>query len=282
MRPPAIVRFTQPSWRFTFLQHGVIKDDLSHVAEQQARSTCSSPAPSPSTTRSSATTRRTRSPPRRPSSPGCPGSTGSSSRASGSAPSSATSSSSRRPGATGSCRRSRSGRRGGRSCSRTSWRPTTQRNWLGAAEVARAGRGGGATRPHRRLPAAPQHPAGPGAAGPAAARAGAELRTTTTSRSCSRGPRCWSPTTPRSPSTPPTSTARRCTSSSTASACSTVGTSGGRGYFDYVRDGFGPVTTELDDAVQSHRPEPQGRPAADGGVPAAHRRHLPAAGRPVL
>ena len=29
MRPPAIVRFTQPSWRFTFLQHGVIKDDLS-------------------------------------------------------------------------------------------------------------------------------------------------------------------------------------------------------------------------------------------------------------
>ena len=30
-----------------------------------------------------------------------------------------------------------------------------------------------------------------------------------------------------------------------------------------------------------HRPEPQGRPAADGGVPAAHRRHLPAAGRPV-
>lgn len=29
MRPPAIVRFMQPSWRFTFLQHGVIKDDLS-------------------------------------------------------------------------------------------------------------------------------------------------------------------------------------------------------------------------------------------------------------
>ena len=29
MRPPAILRFTKPSWRFTFLQHGVIKDDLS-------------------------------------------------------------------------------------------------------------------------------------------------------------------------------------------------------------------------------------------------------------
>ena len=26
---------------------------------------------------------------------------------------------------------------------------------------------------------------------------------------------------------------------------------GRRGYFDYVRDGFGPVTTELDDAVQA-------------------------------
>jgi CDP-glycerol glycerophosphotransferase (TagB/SpsB family) len=29
MRPPAILRFMQPTWRFTFLQHGVIKDDLS-------------------------------------------------------------------------------------------------------------------------------------------------------------------------------------------------------------------------------------------------------------
>ena len=27
--PPDIVRFTEPRWRFTFLQHGVIKDDLS-------------------------------------------------------------------------------------------------------------------------------------------------------------------------------------------------------------------------------------------------------------
>lgn len=29
MRPPEIVEFTRPTWRFTFLQHGVIKDDLS-------------------------------------------------------------------------------------------------------------------------------------------------------------------------------------------------------------------------------------------------------------
>jgi hypothetical protein len=29
MRPPAILAFATPSWRFTFLQHGVIKDDLS-------------------------------------------------------------------------------------------------------------------------------------------------------------------------------------------------------------------------------------------------------------
>ncbi|MDT0275019.1 bifunctional glycosyltransferase/CDP-glycerol:glycerophosphate glycerophosphotransferase [Blastococcus goldschmidtiae] len=29
LRPPAILRFMQPAWRFTFLQHGVIKDDLS-------------------------------------------------------------------------------------------------------------------------------------------------------------------------------------------------------------------------------------------------------------
>jgi glycosyltransferase involved in cell wall biosynthesis len=29
MRPPAILSFTKPTWRFTFLQHGVIKDDLS-------------------------------------------------------------------------------------------------------------------------------------------------------------------------------------------------------------------------------------------------------------
>ncbi|HET9872151.1 MAG TPA: CDP-glycerol glycerophosphotransferase family protein [Propionibacteriaceae bacterium] len=29
MRPPAILSFTEPTWRFTFLQHGVIKDDLS-------------------------------------------------------------------------------------------------------------------------------------------------------------------------------------------------------------------------------------------------------------
>ena len=30
MRPPAILRFMEPSWRFTFLQHGVIKDDLAN------------------------------------------------------------------------------------------------------------------------------------------------------------------------------------------------------------------------------------------------------------
>lgn len=29
MEPPAILEFTHPSWRFTFLEHGVIKDDLS-------------------------------------------------------------------------------------------------------------------------------------------------------------------------------------------------------------------------------------------------------------
>lgn len=29
MAPPAIVRLAEPSWQFTFLQHGVIKDDLS-------------------------------------------------------------------------------------------------------------------------------------------------------------------------------------------------------------------------------------------------------------
>jgi hypothetical protein len=29
MNPPRIVSFTEPQWRFTFLQHGVIKDDLS-------------------------------------------------------------------------------------------------------------------------------------------------------------------------------------------------------------------------------------------------------------
>lgn len=29
MSPPAILAFTKPGWRFTFLQHGVIKDDLS-------------------------------------------------------------------------------------------------------------------------------------------------------------------------------------------------------------------------------------------------------------
>ena len=29
VRPPAILKFTDPRWRFTFLQHGVIKDDLS-------------------------------------------------------------------------------------------------------------------------------------------------------------------------------------------------------------------------------------------------------------
>lgn len=29
VEPPAILAFTQPTWRFTFLQHGVIKDDLS-------------------------------------------------------------------------------------------------------------------------------------------------------------------------------------------------------------------------------------------------------------
>ncbi|MFP5282463.1 MAG: CDP-glycerol glycerophosphotransferase family protein, partial [Actinomycetes bacterium] len=29
MSPPAITRLTRPTWRFTFLQHGVIKDDLS-------------------------------------------------------------------------------------------------------------------------------------------------------------------------------------------------------------------------------------------------------------
>jgi hypothetical protein len=28
-RPPAIVRMSEPTWKFTFLQHGVIKDDLS-------------------------------------------------------------------------------------------------------------------------------------------------------------------------------------------------------------------------------------------------------------
>jgi glycosyltransferase involved in cell wall biosynthesis len=30
MNPPAILQFMEPSWRFTFLQHGVIKDDLSN------------------------------------------------------------------------------------------------------------------------------------------------------------------------------------------------------------------------------------------------------------
>jgi CDP-glycerol glycerophosphotransferase (TagB/SpsB family) len=29
MRPPALMRFMEPRWRFTFLQHGVIKDDIS-------------------------------------------------------------------------------------------------------------------------------------------------------------------------------------------------------------------------------------------------------------
>ncbi len=29
VKPPQIVEFIEPQWRFTFLQHGVIKDDLS-------------------------------------------------------------------------------------------------------------------------------------------------------------------------------------------------------------------------------------------------------------
>ena len=59
MRPPRSGASDPPTWRFTFLQHGVIKDDLSRWLNSKRASTCSSPAPGPSTTRSSATHRRT-------------------------------------------------------------------------------------------------------------------------------------------------------------------------------------------------------------------------------
>ena len=36
VRPPAILRFMEPAWRFTFLQHGVIKDDLSTWLNRKA------------------------------------------------------------------------------------------------------------------------------------------------------------------------------------------------------------------------------------------------------
>ena len=191
MRPPAILRFTQPSWRFTFLQHGVIKDDLSRVAERQAHRPVHHQHPA----RVRLDRRRPHAlhvhAPRRPSSPGCPGSTGSCEQGQRFGPE-------QRdlilvaptwrdwlvpPLEVGSQKRTHRARglHGDR----------LRRQLARAAQVARAGRGGGATRPHGRLPAAPQHAAGPAAAGPAAARAGAELPRATTSRSCSRGPRCW-------------------------------------------------------------------------------------------
>ena len=41
-RPSSKGIIERPSWRYAFLQHGVTKDDLSRVAEQEASSTCSS------------------------------------------------------------------------------------------------------------------------------------------------------------------------------------------------------------------------------------------------
>ena len=55
-----------------------------------------------------------------------------------------------------------------------------------------------------------------------------------------------SPTTPQSPSTSPRSTARSSTSSSTGTRCFGGHISGG-GYFDYERDGFGPVALDSAD-----------------------------------
>ena len=104
----------------------------------------------------------------------------------------------------------------------------------------------------------------------------------TTSRSCSRAPGCSSPTTPRSRSTPPTSSGRSSTSSSTPTACSSGGHVGRAGYFDYQRDGFGPVAHSAGRGRGGHDRRTRPRRGAGARVPGADRRDLPAARRQVL
>ena len=98
--PEPILEFTSPGWRFHFLQHGVIKDDLSSWLDPKKLDTFVV-SPARSWRPSRATTRRTSSRPARWSSPACPGSTGSATSGSASRPSAATCCWSPRPGATG-------------------------------------------------------------------------------------------------------------------------------------------------------------------------------------